>query len=56
MLVCEPASGVDAADLLQRIEIGATMSYPARAEDPIVALSLTTEKSSRHVLFSRRIE
>ena len=49
-------SGVEReTDLLQNIEIGATMSYPARAEDPIVTLSLTTEKSFPGVsLFSTK--
>ncbi len=49
-------SGVEPEpDLIQNLEIGATMSYPARAERPIVTLSLTTEKSFPGVsLFSTK--
>lgn len=38
-------SGVEwEPDVLQALEIGATMSYPARAQVPTVVLSLTTQK------------
>ena len=49
-------SGVEPEpDLLQNLEIGATMTYPARAERPVVVLSLTTEKSFPGVsLFSTK--
>ena len=42
-------------DLLQNLEIGATMMYPSLAERPVVILALTTEKSFPGVsLFSTK--